>query len=313
MMRRSTAVKPRRWLGARWLLAAAPLLLFGRTLLADELPTLDALPQRASMEVPVLTLPNQLIVVPVTQPGEFHVPPPVRAIPQDHYGGLVALGRKIFTDTQTHAQRYVGNGLNCSSCHLQEGRKPYAAPLWAAYPLYPLYRDKNRQVVSFEERIQDCFRYSMNGIAPTLNAPELKALVAYSHWLASTLPIGVAVTGRGFARIDKSQDPSPLRGQTVYRQHCALCHGADGLGRQRPDGRYQFPPLWGSDSYNEGAGMHGIKTCAAFVKANMPLGQANILNDDEALDVCAYIWMQDRPWDPRKSAFASFFSDHKGN
>jgi thiosulfate dehydrogenase len=55
-----------------------------------------------------------------------------------------------------------------------------------------------------------------------------------------------------------------------------------------------FPPLWGPDSFNDGAGMHRVLTAARFIKARMPLGQAD-LTDDQAFDVAAYINVQPRP------------------
>ena len=45
--------------------------------------------------------------------------------------------------------------------------------------------------------------------------------------------------------------------------------------------------------------MHRGQTAAAFIKANMPLGQANTLTDQEAWDVAAYINSKPRPPDPR--------------
>jgi thiosulfate dehydrogenase len=85
----------------------------------------------------------------------------------------------------------------------------------------------------------------------------------------------------------------------VYQTHCAACHGVDGEGL-KSGGAYTFPPLWGRSSYNAGAGMHRDATAAGFIKANMPLGQANTLTDQEAWDVAAYMNSQPRPPDPRR-------------
>jgi thiosulfate dehydrogenase len=66
-----------------------------------------------------------------------------------------------------------------------------------------------------------------------------------------------------------------------------------------------FPPLWGPHSYNWGAGMHSVKTAAAFVRLNMPFGLADparekaLLSDQEAWDVAAFLNSQERPQDPR--------------
>ena len=251
--------------------------------------------------------------IPAINPGEYFVPPEVGDIPTSKYGDMVKLGRNIFSDTQHYAKRYAGNGLNCTNCHLQEGRKPYAAPLWAAYPMYPAFRNKTRDVVTFEERVQDCFKYSMNGIAPTLDSPEIKALTAYAHWLSKGAPINKELPGRGFARLSKPRDPTSVNGEKIYKENCASCHAVDGHGKKftNRDG-YMFPPLWGNDSFNHGAGMYTVKGCAQFTKANMPLGKGWTLTDMEAWDVCTYIWLQERPSDPRFGWYMNTFAPPLG-
>ncbi|MDR3392715.1 MAG: c-type cytochrome [Sulfuriferula sp.] len=268
----------------------------------------------AYANIPVgLTHEKAIRQVPAINPGEYFVPPAVGDIPTSKYGDMVKLGRNIFIDTQHYAKRYVGNGLNCSNCHLQEGRKPYASPMWAAYPMYPMFRNKSRDVQTFEGRVQDCFRFSMNGIAPTLDSPEIKALTAYAHWLSLGAPINKELPGRGFARLAKPRDPTPVNGEKLYKEECATCHGLDGKGQKftNRDG-YMFPPLWGGDSFNHGAGMSSVKDCAQFSKANMPLGKGWTLTDMEAWDICTYIWLQDRPWDPRFGWFFNIFAPPTG-
>ncbi len=62
------------------------------------------------------------------------------------------------------------------------------------------------------------------------------------------------------------------RGAQVYAEFCAGCHRLDGLGqRAHNKAGYQFPPLWGPDSYNEGAGMSRLLTAAAYATHNMYL------------------------------------------
>ena len=55
----------------------------------------------------------------------------------------------------------------------------------------------------------------------------------------------------------------------------------------------------GADSFNWGAGMHQIGNAAGFIKANMPLGQAGMLSDQEAWDVAYFMNAHERPQDPR--------------
>ena len=97
-------------------------------------------------------------------------------IPKTPFGDMVRLGENIFRDPQTYAAKYVGNDLHCTNCHLQAGRLAGASPMWAAYTAYPAYRSKNGHVNSYQERLQGCFRYSMNGQVPPLGDPVLVAL-----------------------------------------------------------------------------------------------------------------------------------------
>ena len=64
---------------------------------------------------------------------------------------------------------------------------------------------------------------------------------------------------------------------------------------RRPDGGYLIPALWGERSFSIGAGMARLSNAAAFVKANMPLGNGNNISDEEAFDVAAYFIDQPRP------------------
>jgi len=66
------------------------------------------------------------------------------------------------------------------------------------------------------------------------------------------------------------------------------------LASQDPRRGYVFPPLWGDDSFNNGAGMARVLTAARFIKARMPFGRPD-LTDDEAFDVAAYINSKPRP------------------
>ncbi len=81
---------------------------------------------------------------------------------------------------------------------------------------------------------------------------------------------------------------------------CQSCHGQNGEGVLNPDGKtYSYPPLWGENSYTDGAGLYRITRFASFVKSNMPYNQASHahpkLTDEEAWDVAAFVNSQPRP------------------
>jgi Cytochrome c len=227
-------------------------------------------------------------------------PPALASLPNDDFGKMVRLGRNIFQQTGRYAGQYVGNALSCQNCHLDAGRLTNSAPLWAAWVAYPAYRSKNHRVNSYADRLQGCFRFSMNGKAPPLGSRTLLALSAYSYWLAQGAPTGDAkMAGRGYPKIDQpAKPPDFARGAKVYAAHCALCHGSDGEGR-RSGGRVVFPPLWGAQSFNWGAGMAKYDTAAGFIKANMPLGLPSSLSDQQSWDVAYFMDAQPRPQDPR--------------
>lgn len=242
-------------------------------------------------------------------------PPDADKIPDDEFGAQVRYGRRVFTETGTTASRYVGNDLACANCHLDAGRLANSAPLWAAWVRYPAYRGKNKMVNTMEERIQGCFRYSMNGTPPPADSRELKAIMSYAFWLSKGAPTGEKLPGQGYPAIpDPVKTPDFQRGRTVFLASCALCHGEDGQGT-REDGKVVFPPLWGDGSYNWGAGMHRINTAAAFIKANMPLGRGGTLSVQDAWDVALYINSHPRPQDPRYdgsvSATRKAYHQHK--
>jgi len=227
-------------------------------------------------------------------------PPPETQIPDGPLGDVIRQGRDIFIDTPKHASAYVGNTLSCSNCHLDAGRLANSAPLWGAYGMYPQYRKKNGHVNTYAERLQGCFRFSMNGKAPPLDSAEMVALETYSWWMAKGAPVGVKLNGAGYPK-QNFKPPQPAdytRGEKIYATNCALCHGADGQGQQVA-GRNVFPPLWGTQSFNWGAGMHELDNAAAFIKANMPLSRGGTLSDQDAWDVAMFMDAHERPQDPR--------------
>lgn len=238
----------------------------------------------------------------------FFQPPPESAIPDGPGGDGIRRGMQIFMNTQTNAGQFVGNGLNCSNCHLDGGRRPNSAPMWAAWVQYPKYRSKNKKINTMEDRINGCFSYSMNaqgspsGGPPPKGHDVYKDLQSYFYWLATGAPTGADMKGAGYLELEKTAlGYDPARGQKVFQQNCASCHGADGQGQKDLNGRYIFPPLWGPDSFNWGAGMARVNTAAGFIKANMPLGQPNRLSDQQAWDVAAFIDSHERPKDPRQT------------
>lgn len=206
-------------------------------------------------------------------------------------------------EVKVEAMRYAGNNLSCKNCHLQAGQKKFAAPYVGIWGIYPTYKGREDAISTIEERINGCMERSLAGKPLPLDSKEMEAMVMYIKWLGKDIPVGRKMEGQGFVKISFPERAADLvQGKAVYVPKCASCHGPDGQGRRNgaPGSAtgYTYPPLWGPDSYNDGAGMHRLMTAARFIKANMPFGATAgnpILTDEEAYDVAAYINSFPRP------------------
>ncbi|UVM20815.1 c-type cytochrome [Pseudomonas wadenswilerensis] len=219
----------------------------------------------------------------------------------------VIRGMRLHLQTRELLPDNVGNALNCTSCHLNAGTVADGSPFVGVSAFFPSYAPRAGKEVTLEERINGCFRRSMNGKPLPPQSADMQAMVAYFDWMKMNTQPGDKVAGRGVGKIDTAIKPDLDNGKQVYAEQCAVCHGSNGEGLAREDGSLVYPPLWGDQSFNIGAGMARTYTAAAFVKRNMPigfhekfpLGQGG-LSDQEAVDVAAWFSQQPRPDFPDK-------------
>ncbi len=246
--------------------------------------------------------------------GTIWTVPETGALPDDSYGRLVRRGRDLVTATYAHigpevsdpSKRYAGNNLACGDCHLEAGTKKFGLPIFGLYGEFPHYSARAGAEITIEQRVNSCMTRSLNGRAMPDDGPEMQAFVAYIKFLSTGVPPGERIPGLGAGNIpelDRAADP--VRGRTVYVAQCQGCHNTDGSGIRRSlpttDLGYVVPPLWGADSFNDGAGMNRLITAANFVHSNMPQGAdyANpVLTPADAWDVAAFVVSQPRPNKP---------------
>lgn len=218
---------------------------------------------------------------------------------------LIKYGRELIR----HTSRYLGpngtvkklsNGMNCQNCHLEGGTKVWGNNYGAVASTYPKVRARSGKMESMEKRINDCFERSLNGQVLANDSREMKAIVAYMKFLGTNVKKGETPEGTGIFEIpflDRAADPQ--RGATIYSEKCASCHGASGEGMLAADNmEYSYPPLWGPNSYNSGAGLFRMSRLAGYVKYNMPFGATFLdpqMSDEDSWDVAAYINSQPRP------------------
>jgi len=211
-------------------------------------------------------------------------------------------GARLNIETRQMLPGHVGNALNCASCHLNAGTVADGSPYVGVSAFFPSYAPRAGRVITLQERINGCFQRSMNGRPLPPEGEEMKAMIAYFDWMRRATRPDDKVAGRGVGKISPRLTPDPVNGQRLYAAQCALCHGKQGEGVKNDAGQWVYPPLWGEDSFNIGAGMARTYTAAAFVKRNMPiafharfpLGQGG-LSDQEALDVAEFFTHQPRP------------------
>jgi thiosulfate dehydrogenase len=233
-------------------------------------------------------------------------PPDSNTLPNTPTGEQIRYGRDLIARTARYlgpkgTVAHISNGMNCQNCHLEAGTKPWGNNYSAVASTYPKYRDRSGTIESIEKRVNDCMERSLNGKPLDSNSREMRAIVAYMHWLGTAVPKGSKPLGVGINSLKNMDRPAdPEKGKIVFIEKCQLCHGADGGGQ--PDSAtgsgYLYPPLWGPKSYNIGAGLYRLSRMAGYVKDNMPFGVSHghsQLTDEQAWDVAAFINSQPHP------------------
>jgi thiosulfate dehydrogenase len=237
--------------------------------------------------------------------------PEIGALPDNDQTRLIRRGRDLVTATYAHigpavadeAKRYAGNNLACTNCHLNAGTKKFGIPLWGLWDEFPQYSKRSGTEISIEDRINSCMSRSMNGKPLPVDSPEMQAFAAYIKFLSTDVKPGEKLSGLGAGQMPElKRAADPVRGRAIYARACAKCHMPDGQGllrnRQVPSMGYLAPPLWGPDSFNDGAGMGRLMNAANFIHFNMPNGTSYDeprLSQHDAWDVAAYVISRPRP------------------
>lgn len=235
--------------------------------------------------------------------------------------------------------------ISCTNCHAQAGTVPDAWPFFRTVTYFGLEEDGDEGVFfsglgyhrDARIRARDCVQECGGTLVMATDSAEMDALVAWMKVVRDGIYDGEGLlvaefrdirdvhaipgaTTRLFAEIlDMRADPGT--GREIYRQRCAGCHGADGLGVwDDARGTYLFPPLAGPTSFSDVGGPSMIPVGAAFLHRNMPLAELGSLSKQEALDVMGHIatmernavWWQDEFWRHDPCARSPFMPLHIG-
>jgi thiosulfate dehydrogenase len=222
----------------------------------------------------------------------------------------IRLGYRIFMNTPAEASRLTPSKVSCNNCHLNAGQRSRALPIVGIAGQFPEYNRRAGRLYTLADRIIDCFQRSENATGrgqhaepPSPTDPEVLALAAYITWLSRGYDVGSNPTWRNRNTIPTEalipiEKLNPRKGEELFLERCTNCHGVDGQGVAVGDKKPG--PLWGTDSWNDGAGAARIYTLAGIIRHMMPYLDPGSLTDEEAQHVAAYINSKPRPEYPFK-------------
>ena len=211
-----------------------------------------------------------------------------------------------------NATRFIrGTHLNCDHCHQGIGDKQDLAgnplkgslSLGASWVMADMYDRFTGLLSPYEFRQMQCYINSSNGYKPNIADDVIRDVTAYSRFLSAALDlkIGDRYDQQGTDEIAASdtlkQGDDYIRGETLYKQKCAHCHGPQAFG-QEANGQLVAPALAGPNAWNMQSRnyFYYVNTILpGFICRNMPLGQENTLSNQECRDIAYYISNLPRP------------------
>ncbi len=215
-----------------------------------------------------------------------------KALPAGPVGEAIAYGHSIIVDTPRLMKPYVGAQMSCAACHIAAGTQPRGGSFIGLYGRFPQWNKRAHRVIALQDRIAECFLYSMNGKAPAYSSKAMISIVAYIAWLSRGVAVGAAQP-----HDDRYIVPLPKAaanvgdGAKIYASKCSMCHQPNGSGISAAG----FPPLWGAHSFNSGAGMAHADRMTGFIRYNMPQNAPGSLSVSQSYDVAAFVLGHARP------------------
>jgi len=233
-----------------------------------------------------LVMSALLLVLAACAQAAPSAPPPSAAL-----SASIALGRAVIENPQKYLPHNVTADMSCAACHLGAGSVPRGGTFVGTYARFPQWNKRAKRVITLQDRLAECFLYSMNGTPPAYTSKEMIGMVAYIAYLSRGVPTGATqAKSDGFIVPLPAASPDLAHGQSLYAQKCSACHQPNGAGIHGA-----FPPLWGPKSFNNGAGMAHIDRMTGWVMFNMPQNAPGTLSLQEAYDIAGWVLTHPRP------------------
>ena len=221
-----------------------------------------------------------------------------------------------------NSTRFVrGNQTSCDHCHQgigdkQDGdgeRRIGSISLGASWVMADMYDRFTGLLLPYELRQMQCYINSSNGYKPNIADDLIRDVTAYSRFLSAALDlkVGQRYPEQGIDEVPVSatrkRGDDYVRGEALYRERCAHCHGQQGLG-QVAEGRVLFPAVAGPNAFNLQSrnNFSFVSTILpGFICRNMPLGAEGTLEPQQCRDIAFYISNLPRPAGDRSGPLAA--------
>lgn len=204
-----------------------------------------------------------------------------------------------------------GSHVSCDHCHQGIGDKQDAAgtrmkgslSLGASWVMADMYDRFTGLLLPFELRQMQCYINSSNGYKPNIADDVIRDVTAYSRFLSAALELkmGKSYDEQGVDEIAASdtlkQGDDYVRGESLYKQTCQVCHGRQAFGTEA-NGQLVAPALAGPNAWNMQSRnyFYYVSTILpGFICRNMPPGAENTLSNQECRDIAYYISNLPRP------------------
>jgi thiosulfate dehydrogenase len=223
-----------------------------------------------------------------------------------------------------NSRRFVrGDQTSCDHCHQGIGDKQDAdgnrltgsLSLGASWVMADMYDRFTGLLLPFELRQMQCFINSSNGFKPNIADDLIRDVTAYSRFLSAALDLkmGQRYPEQGIDEIPASstlkRGDDYVRGEVLYQQRCADCHGERGLGLVQQS-RVIYPAVAGPDAFNMQSrnNFSFVSTILpGFICRNMPKGAEGSLEPQQCRDIAFFISNLPRPAGDREGPFAALW------